>query len=329
MEKLDVVQLRKQWSRDCGPKINGFEIDYSYFSPVENGASKDKKYPLVVVLAGALEGLKEGFELEANNIAKWSDRGHQKKFCNEGAFILVARAPEELNLCWDSSKLTAPLMKAIESFCEKHGSVDTNRLYIMGWCLGATGAVNLASTFPNKFAAAIVMCPNRPITKDEANSLKSTPLWIMGAKTDTYVFYPKNIFLSWKRLSSKSLVADDIRLTSYTHAPKVTLLGWIPFIFNHNLWDNVIDDMHSTEFKYKGHKTISGTKRPIEDPFAISWLSSKSTSDNRVFAQSRNESTRRYKLHRFFAEDTTNFLRWAMFNAMLKTFALLGWIEET
>ncbi len=326
MEKLDVVQLRKQWSRDCGPKINGFEIDYSYFSPVENGASNDKKYPLVIVLAGALEGLKKGFELEANNIAKWSDSRLQKKFYNEGAFILIARAPEELNICWDSSRLTVPLMKAVEDFCQKHNSVDTDRLYIVGWCLGATGAVNLASTFPNKIAAAIIMCPNRPITSDEANSLKHMPLWIMGAKTDSYVFYPKNILLSWKRLSSKSNVADNIRLTSYTHAPKVTLLGWIPFIFNHNLWDNVIDDMHSSEFIYKGLKTINGTKESIEEPFAISWLSSYCIGEKKLLSQSRNETGRKYKIHKFFAEDSTNFFRWTMLNAMLKAFALLGWI---
>ena len=89
-----VDSLRTLWSRDNGPMVNGHDIDYSYYSPVANGKSANKKYPLVVIMAGALEGLVEGFELTANALASWTTDEYQSRFHNGAAFLLIGRAPE-------------------------------------------------------------------------------------------------------------------------------------------------------------------------------------------------------------------------------------------
>ena len=94
-KKKEADFLRDLWNRGEGPEVNGIDIDYSYYSPVENGADSEKKYPLVIIMAGALEGVVQGFELTANALALWTAERFQKRFHNENAFLLIGRAPEE------------------------------------------------------------------------------------------------------------------------------------------------------------------------------------------------------------------------------------------
>ncbi|MGN1442762.1 MAG: hypothetical protein ACI4XE_02830, partial [Acutalibacteraceae bacterium] len=108
--------LRAQFSRGKGPSKDGYAIDYSFFSPVTDKNDKTK-YPLVIIMAGAREGEYEGKELTANEYAMWSSDEYQKRFLSSGGgFILIARAPEEKVLYWDSQTLVAPLKAAIDDF---------------------------------------------------------------------------------------------------------------------------------------------------------------------------------------------------------------------
>jgi len=321
-----VAELRKLWSRANGPEKNGIDIDYSYYSPVENGASADRKYPMVIIMAGALEGLQEGFELEANNMPKWTAEEYQSRFENDHAFLFIARAPEESRLYWDSSAITPSLKAAVDDFCVTHENVDTDKIYIVGWCLGGNGAINLATSYPNDFAATIIMCPNRAITPNEADALKNMPVWFMGSKTDSYVSYACNILNSFNRLRKVSNRKTDVRLTSYSSAPDVTLLDWIPFIFNHDVWDNVADDLHTTEYEYPDMKTVDGNKKEIDNPFAIGWLDSFSLADGREQSTARDTSRFDYRMNVLFNEKHKTFIRAKLVEIMLDVFAKLGWI---
>lgn len=321
-----VAELRTLWSRDIGPEKNGIDIDYSYYSPIENGASADKKYPMVIIMAGALEGLEEGFELEANNMPKWTAEEYQSRFENENAFLFIARAPEESKLYWDSSSITPSLKAAIDEFCVEHKNVDTDKIYIIGWCLGGNGAINLATSYPNDFAATIIMCPNRAITKNEAYALKNMPVWFMGSKTDTYANYATCILKSFNSLREVSARRADVRLTSYRSAPDVTLLDWIPFIFNHNLWDNVADDLHTTEFEYPNMETVDGNKNAVENPYVIKWFDFFSLADGRAESTARDTSRFDYRINVLFNERHKTAIRAKMVEIMLDIFARLGWI---
>lgn len=321
-----IDDVRATWSRNVGPEINGIDIDYSYYSPIENGASTDKKYPLIIIMAGALEGLQEGFELVANVMPKWTTAEYQSRFENGNAFLFIARAPEEDWLYWDYSKLTPSLKAAIDGFCTQNPNVDTDRIHIIGWCLGGNGAINLATTYPNEFASATIMCPDRAINENEAQALKNMPVWFMGSETDTYSSYKNCILKSYNRLCEVSNRKSDVRLTSYSSAPDVPLLEWIPFIFNHNLWNNLASDMITNDPAYPDMKTIDGNGKEIDNSSAISWLNPLTIDDNREKSEARDTETFGAKVKFFFGESIKVFLKSRLMMLMLNTFTLLGWI---
>ncbi len=321
-----VDEVRAMWSRGVGPEINGVDIDYSYYSPIENGAPTDKKYPMIIIMAGALEGLQEGFELVANAMPKWTTAEYQARFEDDAAYLFIARAPEEDWLYWDYSDLVPGLKASIDGFCNANPNVDTDRIHIIGWCLGGNGAINLATTYPNEFASATIMCPDRAISENEAQALKNMPVWFMGSETDTYSSYKNCVLKSYNRLCEVSSRRSDIRLTSYSSAPDVPLLEWIPFIFNHNLWDNLAYDMASTQPEYTDMKTVDGKGNAVENASSIAWLNSHYLSDGRESSDARETETFQYKIKFFFQEDVKVFLKSRLMKLMLNTFTLLGWI---
>ena len=321
-----IDEVRAMWSRGNGPEVNGYDIDYSYFSPVENGASAENKYPMIIIMAGALEGLQEGFELVANAMPTWTTAEYQSRFKTGGAYLFIARAPEENWLYWDSSKLIPSLKASIDDFCLKNPNVDAENINIIGWCLGGNGAINLASSYPDEFASVTVMCPDRAISKDEAQALKNMPVWFVGSETDTYSSYKGCILKSYNRLCEVSNRKEDIRLTSYGSAPDVPLLGWIPFIFNHNLWDNLACDMQSDNPEYTDVMTVDGNGNIIDNPSPLSWIDSCSISDGRENSEARETESLKYKISYFLNENVKITFKSGLMRLMLNTFTLLGWI---
>ncbi len=320
-----VDEIRAMWERDNGPVVNGIDIDYSYYSPVEHGAPADEKYPVVVVMAGALEGLQEGLDLVANMLASWSAPEYQERFENGGAYIYIARAPEEDWLYWDSPKLTPSLKASIDDFCKKHPSIDTEQIHVIGWCLGGDGAINLSTSYPNDFATTMIMCPSRGLNQSEAEALKNMPVWFMGSETDSYSSYEKCILDSYKLLVSVSNRKEDIRLTSCSSAPDVPLLGDKPFLYNHNLWANLSVDMETTDPEYTDLKTVDGNGKEVENLSAIGWVSSHNIADGREASSERETSSEEYKRFNAWWNFRLSF-KSGLMRLMLNSFEILGWI---
>lgn len=258
--------LRAQFSRDKGPSGNGYAIDYSYFSPEESDGSK---YPLVIIMAGAREGEYEGKELLANDYAMWSSQEYQKRFLNcGGGYILIARAPEEKLLYWDSQTLVPSLKAAVDDFIGKHKNVDTNRIVLIGWCLGAKGVVNQACTYPGFYSAAVMMVPPFAVTEAQAEKMKDIPVWLHGCKKDSYADYDLYIKPSWSRLVSAASDKSRRLFTCYDEAVNTT------FFLNHNVWLQGSYDMQYTGKGYSGMKTVDGNGNTVSTEFGmISWLS--------------------------------------------------------
>lgn len=311
-----VASLRTLWSRGNGPKVGGWDIDYSYYSPVENGADTALKYPLVVIMAGAGEGASEGYELQANNMPKWTAEEYQRRFTNSGAYMFIARAPEEDGLYWDSREVIPSLKAAIDDFCAKNPNVDTSRIYCMGWCLGGTGAIELTSAYPESFAAAVIMCPNRALTSDEINSLKNTPVWYMGCTADSYSLYSTCVKPSWNALRNASDCRSELRLTSCSKAPDVYLAIGVKFISNHNMWENVAEDMHYTGGGYADLKTVDGDGNEIADPYLISWLCSFTSENKQADGKSDTSVS--------VSQKVRNFFRNILFKLLTVIYKLLG-----
>ena len=303
-----VDSLRTLWSRGNGPKVGKWDIDYSYYSPVDNGADPSLKYPLVVIMAGAGEGDHEGLELQANNMPKWTADEYQQRFTNGASYMFIARAPEEDGLYWDSRDVIPSLKAAVDDFCAKNPNVDTNRIYCIGWCLGGTGVIELTSAYPKDFAAAVIMCPNRSLTSAEVNSLKNTPVWYMGCTADTYSLYSTCVKSSWNALTKASECRGDLRLTSCSKAPDVYLAIGVKFIGNHNMWENAAEDMHYMGSGYADLKTVDGDGNEISDPYLISWLCSFTSENKQADGKTDNSGSAAQKIRNFFRNIIFKFL---------------------
>ena len=278
-------KYRALFKRDNGPLVGDWDIDYSYYDPTDYGADTDKTYPLIIILAGALEGWKEGIEIAANEMPLWADEKYQSRFHNGHAFLFVGRAPEEDSLYWDQSCLVESLLAAILDFCEKHPNVDKTRIHLIGWCVGSLGVMNLASSYPEVFASAVMMAPSRAINKSEAARLREMPVWIMSGLYDTHALYHLYTAPTWARLKTYAHDARQLRLTTFRRAVDVNFVPQVPIVGNHNFWDWASEDCHfegenghgvDHEYvltgSYKGVKTIDGADRAIEDPYLIAWL---------------------------------------------------------
>ena len=268
--------LEAQFSRDAGPTVDGYSIDYSYYSPVKSKNDKTK-YPLMIFMAGWTEGEYPGKELTSNCLSTWSSSELQARFSeSKGAFILFARAPEEKGLCWNAASLISPLKAAIDDFTEKHPNVDKSRIYATGWCLGAQGALNLVSTYSNYFAGLLFMSAVCTISAEQAAKLSNTAVWIFHCEKDT--FAPIGLYAepSWNNIKKATNVPEKIRFTTFKTAPDCGSL--LP---NHNTWNMIAYDMANDDSRYSGMKTVDGTGKtiPASDGI-INWLSSQKNTNN-------------------------------------------------
>lgn len=274
-ETAGMDAIRAQWTRGEGPKAGGYDIDYSCFSPVENGASAGKKYPLVVILPGFGESSYEGEELTANDFPLWSAAEYQEKFHNGGAYIMIARAPEESVLFWDSAAVIPGLKAAIDDYCTKNPNVDTKRIYVMGWSLGASGAAMLTSDYNNFIAAAVIFSPRYIMSESEAVDCRNKAVWVFACKSDAYSIYSMYAGPMWNSLKSNTADASKIRLTTTETAPMTLVLA------NHNTWNMALKDM-SDNGGCTGVKTVDGTGAVVDSPSLIGWLSEQCLVDDEV-----------------------------------------------
>ena len=332
-------KYRALFRRDNGPLIGDWDIDYSYYDPTAYGADAETAYPLVVILAGALEGWKEGIEIAANEMPLWADEKYQSRFHNGHAFMLVARAPEEDNLYWDQSCLVESLLAAILDFCEKHPSVDRTRIHLIGWCVGSLGVMNLASSYPEVFASAVMMAPSRAINKSEAARLREMPIWIMSGLYDTHALYHLYTAPTWGRLKTYALDARKLRLTTFQRAIDVNFVPQVPIVGNHNFWDWASEDCHfegenghgvDHEYvltgSYKGVKTIDGADRAIEDPYLIAWLNQYTNEGRSTIRDPRRNIRPSERWNSFFHETIGHNSRLLVFKCVIAIYRQLGWM---
>lgn len=268
-ESAGMDAIRAQWSRGEGPKENGYDIDYSFFSPIANGASDSISYPLLVILPGFGESTYEGEELIANDFPLWSSKEYQQKFYNGGAYIIIARAAEEAALFWNSALIIPALKAAIDDFCSKNSNVDTNRIYVMGWSYGATGAIRLTANYDNFISAALIFSPIYAMSNSETQACRNKAIWLFACKKDSIAIYDLYTKASWNSLLENSSDYSKLRLTTTSTAPNT------PMLFHHNTWNLALRDM-TDNGGCTGINTIDGNGNVISAPSIISWLSEQS-----------------------------------------------------
>ena len=273
-----VEPLKNQFESAEGPAVDGYSVDYSYFSPVEENDAT--KYPLVVWLHGMGDGAEPGLQVKKSNIAYWASDEFQARFKpSGGAFILAARSREEDNIFW-SNEMIEPLKAAIDDFIAKNkDNVDLSRIYVGGYSMGGKMTLKMAVAYPEMFAAAFPICPAWSPSDEFCKKLTDMPVWITSSRRDPLVNYYLAVSPTFERITSYSNVAEDCRLSTLT---KVCYEDGKGTSSSHHAWFAVNHDMFTyLNGDYYNMTTVNGNgeKVILEYPNGmISWLTSH-TSD--------------------------------------------------
>ena len=187
--------------RETSPSAEEELADYKYllYLPQDYG-NVDKRWPLILFLHGAGE--------RGDDLARVEVHGPPKIVKQGGHFEFIVVSPQcPRGLWWNDKKLMELLDKVIASH-----SVDTDRLYLTGLSMGGFGTWQLASEYPNKFAAIVPICgggkPERTV------NLKNVPVWVFHGAKDPAVAIAK----SEEMVNALRECGGDVKFTVYPDA---------------------------------------------------------------------------------------------------------------
>ena len=204
--------LRGQFQSGKAPKTDGFALDYEYYSPV--GDNDTNKYPLVIFLHGIGHGESVGSQLRDSDMPYWASSELQSRFTDGGAFILLPRAPENLNMFWGES-LIDPLRALIDDFIKQHkNNIDTTRIAISGSSQGGTMVWMMLKSYPEYFATAFPLASTEAPTANNVKAAAGTAIWLFASSKDPVVSYSLSTLPTWNKILENNARPELCRLTT-------------------------------------------------------------------------------------------------------------------
>ena len=165
-------QTSKQQARKFEKQITlTARFDYLLFLPREYETS-DKAWPLILFLHGAGE---TGSDLEKVKI-----HGPPKIVESQPEFPFIVVSPQSPRRGWNAEYLNVLLDEILSSY-----RVDRDRVYLTGLSMGGSGTWDLASLYPERFAAIVPICGTGD--PNTAEQLKDLPVWVFHGAKDTGV----------------------------------------------------------------------------------------------------------------------------------------------
>ena len=205
-------------------------LNYDLFVPSPNDTTR--KYPLIIYFHGYNDTVKKFFN--------WYDSSVQSV---NPCFVLAPKCPPSDAEGWGNSFLdifSTRISLAFEVMDSliKSSNIDTNRLYIYGTSMGGFGTFEALYKYPEKFAAAMVLCGGG--SPSTAAEVMKTPLWIFHGGEDNEVPIAQSLNLYNQMIA---LGATKVRFTEYPtashdmwdYAPKEP--AWPDWIFNFSKGD--------------------------------------------------------------------------------------------
>lgn len=147
---------------------------YNFWICTPEGYNKaDTAKPLVVFLHGR--------SLCGRNLNRVRRYGPLNAIEKHGLKLdAIVLAPQNPGSGWRPEKV----MRLIE-WTKSRYAIDTNRIYVIGMSLGGFGTIDLAGTYPDRFAAAMALCGGGTIR--DYCGLNELPLWILHGTADRAV----------------------------------------------------------------------------------------------------------------------------------------------
>ena len=211
---------------------NGDTLFYRILYPVNY--DKSLEYPLVLFLHGAGE---RGNDNEKQLVHGGDLFASPMNMQKHPAIVVFPQCPE--NNIWSEElffdkegKYFTPndtltdqveLLIGLLNFLEKDESIDKNREYVMGLSMGGIGTIEMLCRQPNRFAAAIPMCPAHD--PNLAERYQHVPIWFFHGALDDVISpdYSGMLVAELRKLNA------DVKYTVYPNA-------------NHNCWDSAFQE---------------------------------------------------------------------------------------
>jgi predicted peptidase len=172
-------------------------LNYLLFLPEGYSAEGDKKWPLMLFLHGAGE--------RGSDINKVKVHGPPKIVERRKDFPFIVISPQcPANSWWRPYELMA-LLDEIEG---KY-NVDKDRVYLTGLSMGGFGTWDLASQYPQHFAAIAPICGGG--NPAQARRLKDLPAWVFHGDADRVV----PVALSDEMVEALKKAGADVKYTRY------------------------------------------------------------------------------------------------------------------
>jgi predicted peptidase len=180
------------------------DVDYLLYLPRTYDQDRDKAWPLMLFLHG--RGESNG---PLSLVTKWGP----PKFAQRGddlPFILVSpQCPRDGR--WNDDTRQEQLDRLLETVMSSY-RVDEDRIYVTGLSMGGYGSWSLAARHPDRFAAVVPICGKGD--PNDANILKSLPIWVFHGDRDRAVPFERSVEMVE---AIRKAGGTKIRFTSLEH----------------------------------------------------------------------------------------------------------------
>jgi pimeloyl-ACP methyl ester carboxylesterase len=177
-----------------------FTLKYLLYLPGEYNTSGDTKWPLILFLHGA------GERGDSLDLVK---RHGPPKLVEEGKnFDFIIVSPQCPSRQWWSAEL---LNRLLDEIIAKY-KVDEEKIYVTGLSMGGFGTWDLASEYPQRFAAIAPICGSGH--PELAWNMRHIPAWVFHGAKDEVV----SIGLSEIMVKSLAKYNDKVKFTVYPDA---------------------------------------------------------------------------------------------------------------
>jgi predicted peptidase len=165
---------------------SGNRMPYRIYVPDNYDANK--KYPLIFFFHGGGRGSNNEQQILHENFSGthvWTQPANQAQF---PAFVLAPQCPVDEN--WgnpDMNDVNPQLQMALQILAEvqKDYSIDADRIILVGQSMGGLGVWALTQSFPQNWAAAIIVGSYDNFT--DVRALTRIPLWLFQGELDLTV----------------------------------------------------------------------------------------------------------------------------------------------
>lgn len=177
------------------------KLDYLLSLPPDYNKEPEKKWPLMLFLHGSGERGTDVNAVKKHGPPHIIDTDPDSAVAKE--FIVVS--PQCPPGRWWKPDELASLLDDIQAKYR----VDADRVYLTGLSMGGFGTWDLASNFPERFAAIAPMCGGGRV--EMARRLKNMPIWVFHGEKDPAV----PIARSEEMVEALTKLGADVKFTRY------------------------------------------------------------------------------------------------------------------